>query len=175
LDGDRLGCLRSILLSEPGERRSIALQPAGFGDSPAALWTPVLNLDVGYCEYECNLCGQVCPTGAIRPLSVEQRKQTKIGQASIDRNRCLPYAYGLSCIVCEEHCPIPNKAIWFEEREILRRDGIMATVKQPRIDATRCVGCGVCQNKCPVSVAAVRVTSVGESRNPANQMLLAGF
>jgi ferredoxin len=150
-----------------------AIQPAMGQAGAEGLWTPFLDMDVGYCEYECTLCGQVCPTDAIRELSVAEKQKVKIGLAYFDRSRCLPYAYARSCIVCEEHCPTPKKAIWFEQVEATTARGERVTLKQPRIDADLCTGCGICQNKCPMAdQAAVLVTSVGETRNPANQILL---
>jgi ferredoxin len=75
--------------------------------------------------------------------------------------------------VCEEHCPTPKKAIWFEEAEVRNLRGESLSVTQPRLDPELCIGCGICQNKCPMSdQAAVLVTSVGEARNPDNQILL---
>jgi ferredoxin len=138
------------------------------------LWSPVMNMDVGYCEWECTLCTQVCPTDAIRELAVLEKQKVRIGLAYFDKDRCLPYSYARSCIVCEEHCPTtPKKAIWFEEVEVATAKGERLLLKQPHIDPDLCIGCGICQNKCPVSDrAAVIVTSAGETRNPANQILL---
>ena len=137
------------------------------------LWSPVMKMKIGYCEYECTLCTQVCPTDAIKKLAVEAKQQVKIGLAFVDKNRCLPYAFARSCIVCEEHCPTPKKAIWFEEVEVMNRQGQVAKVKQPHVDPELCNGCGICENKCPVAdQGAVYVTSVGETRNSRNQILL---
>jgi ferredoxin len=150
-----------------------AIHPTTLHAGIEGTWTPVLDMDVGYCEYECTLCGQVCPTHAIRELTPDDKKKTKIGLAYFDKNRCLPYAFARPCIVCEEHCPTPKKAIWFEEAEVLDHRGQKLQLKQPRVDAEICIGCGICQNKCPMSDrAAVLVTSVGETRNPDNQILL---
>jgi ferredoxin len=130
-------------------------------------------MSLGYCDYECNLCSQVCPTHAIRQIEVPEKQKIKIGLAYIDRNRCLPWAYAKTCIVCEEHCPTPKKAIWFEEVEVRNIQGEKLTVKQPRVDPELCIGCGICETKCPVKApAAVRVMSAGETRNPENQILL---
>lgn len=150
-----------------------AIQPAFVEGGITGLWTPVLKMKLGYCEYECNLCSQVCPTHAIRSLSLEEKQQVKIGTAFFDRNRCLPYASARTCIVCEEHCPTPKKAIWYEEVEVMTPDGTRTTVKQPRVNPELCIGCGVCENKCPITdQSGVYVTSVGETRNSKNQVLL---
>jgi ferredoxin len=150
-----------------------AIQPSVTEAGLEALWTPVLKMKTGYCEYECNLCSQVCPTGAIRALTLEQKQKVKIGLAFFDRNRCLPYASARTCIVCEEHCPTPEKAIWFEETPVLTPRGERVVVKQPRVNPELCTGCGICENKCPLAdQRGVHVTSVGETRNPKNQILL---
>jgi polyferredoxin len=156
------------------------IQPALFEAGFEGLWSPVLINKIGYCEYNCVLCGQVCPTGAITALSVEKKvgkgafkKPTKIGTAFYDRGRCLPWAMNTECIVCEEVCPTSPKAIWFKEFELKMRDGSKKTFKRPFIDPQKCVGCGICENKCPVQDRpAVRVTSIGETRSPINQMIL---
>jgi ferredoxin len=150
-----------------------AIQATLFESGLAGMWSPVLKMKMGYCEYECTLCTQACPTDAIREITVEEKQRVKIGLAYIDRNRCLPFALARTCIVCEEHCPTPKKAIWFEEVEVKNVRGEKVLVKQPHIDPDLCIGCGICENKCPVTDrAAVIVTSAGETRNPENQMLL---
>jgi ferredoxin len=150
-----------------------AIHPTLFEAGLEGLWSPVLNMKLGYCEYECTLCTQVCPTDAIEELLLEKKTQTKIGMAFIDKNRCLPYASARSCIVCEEHCPTPEKAIWFEEVEVLNELGENVVLKRPRVNPDLCIGCGICQNKCPfMDQAAIYVTSAGESRNPDNEVLL---
>jgi Pyruvate/2-oxoacid:ferredoxin oxidoreductase delta subunit len=111
-------------------------------------------------------CTHICPTEAIRPLTVEQKKQVRIGLASFDVTRCIPYAYGRECIVCEEHCPVPDKAIYVVETEVVGRNGQKTLVKQPRVDPSRCTGCGICENKCPLTDhPGIRVQSTNESRS----------
>jgi polyferredoxin/formate hydrogenlyase subunit 6/NADH:ubiquinone oxidoreductase subunit I len=149
------------------------LQPtlgeAGF----EGIWSPVLVPRIGYCETRCTLCGQVCPTGAIQKLSLEEKAKVKIGLAMIDVGRCLPFAHARSCIVCEEVCPTPKKAIWLENTRVKNRAGQILTVKQPHVDLELCIGCGICEAKCPVrGRPAITVTSLGESRSPDNQLLL---
>jgi MauM/NapG family ferredoxin protein len=149
------------------------LQPTWGEAGLEGLWSPVLVPAIGWCEFNCHACGQVCPTEAIRPLDLETKQKVKIGMAVIDTTRCLPFAYGRECIVCEEHCPVPDKAITFEYREATQRDGSVRTLKFPRVDPDRCTGCGICETKCPYQdKAAIRVTSAGEDRHPENQPML---
>ena len=148
------------------------LQPAWTEAGIEGLWTPRLVPAIGHCDYNCNLCGQVCPTEAIRPLAIAEKQQTKIGLAAFDTTRCIPYAYGRDCMVCEEHCPIPDKAIYFVEVEVQDHDGRKRTIKQPRIDVKRCTGCGQCENVCIFrDLPAVRVASTSEDRHPDNQSM----
>lgn len=121
------------------------LQPTLLEAGLSGMWTPRLLPETGYCEYHCTLCGKVCPTGAIPALTPEKKKQTRLGQANIDRSICLPWSQNRECIVCQEHCPVPDKAIKLEG-------------KRPYVEPALCVGCGICQNKCPVRPGrAIRV------------------
>jgi len=149
------------------------LQPTLLEAGLEGLWTPRLVPRIGYCEYNCTLCGQVCPTQAIQRLERSQKQKVRIGLAAIDTTRCLPYAFQTTCIVCEEHCPLPKKAIWFEEVEVITHAGERGLVKQPRVDIELCTGCGICETKCVVQDRpAIRVTSANEDRNPNNRVLL---
>lgn len=149
------------------------LQPALLEGRLEGLWTPIGNGDIGYCEFNCNICGTVCPTGAIQPLPLEQKQQVAIGTAFIDPSRCLPYAFDKQCIVCEEHCPTAPKAIKFRKEIRITPDGNEIELKLPVIIPEDCIGCAICQNKCPVmDKPAIIVTSVGETRSETNQMIL---
>lgn len=149
------------------------LQPTLIEAGIEGMWSPQLIPRIGYCEYRCTLCGQVCPTGAIQRLHLEEKVKVKIGLAMIDKGRCLPYAHATPCIVCEEVCPTPKKAIWFEEAMVKDKEGRGTIIKQPRVDLGLCIGCGICEAKCPVGgQAAIYVTSIGESRSKTNQLLL---
>jgi Pyruvate/2-oxoacid:ferredoxin oxidoreductase delta subunit len=133
----------------------------------------VLVPRLGYCEYNCNLCSQVCPTGAIRPVSVEEKHEIRIGLAFFDTSRCIPYAFGRNCMVCEEHCPTPRKAIVFVEEEALDAEGNAFILKKPVVDPDLCIGCGVCEAKCPVlDLPAIRVSAINESRSERHRLFL---
>ena len=116
--------------------------------------TPVLHPRLGYCEYNCSLCGQVCPTGAIPKLPLEVKKKAVIGLAIFDKNQCLPYAKKMNCMVCEEHCPISNKAIRFESVEEVDYSGKRITLKRPYVVDDLCIGCGICEYVCPLEEKA---------------------
>lgn len=149
------------------------LQPTLLEAGIEGVWSPVLIPRIGYCEYRCTLCGQVCPTGAIKRLDLKDKTEVKLGLAMIDKGRCLPFAHATPCIVCEEVCPTPKKAIWFEDASVADRTGRVKKVKQPHVDLELCIGCGICETKCPVlGTPAIYVSSVGESRSKTNRLLL---
>ncbi len=166
-----------------------ALHPAFFEAGLEGLWTPILIPRIGYCEFSCVLCGQVCPTGAIQKITEKQKmgidqKPISIGTAMYDLGRCLPWAMSTPCIVCEEFCPTSPKAIWAEEVEVPKREGhydakgeqpkmLTVKLKRPHVDPNLCIGCGACEKVCPiVDKPAVYVTSAGETRSKTNVILL---
>lgn len=135
-----------------------AIQPAQTESGAEGFWTPVLVPRNGFCQYSCNACGQACPVAAIPELPLNVKKTTPIGVAVIDRTRCLPWAQNTPCIVCEEMCPVPRKAITLSKATITDQDGKQQTLLRPLVVSGRCIGCGLCEYKCPVSgEAAIRV------------------
>ncbi|MBU1752621.1 4Fe-4S dicluster domain-containing protein [bacterium] len=123
---------------------SHGLVPDFFGSGLIGLGSPRLMPRIGACEDYCNLCGQVCPSGAIQKLSEDEKQKKKIGTAVIDTKRCLAYKEGKLCLICDEQC--------------LYNAVNMDAKKRPIINKKKCIGCGVCENKCPVNgEAAIRV------------------
>lgn len=133
------------------------LQPAGVNHGLEAMWTPSLNMRIGTsgCQLNCTACSQVCATGAIRPLTLDEKLgrgtfesagPVRIGMAFVDRNRCLPWSFGTPCIVCQENCPVSPKAITLDiihEKvtegtfRVVSADGTILTPDRPMtIDAS---------------------------------------
>jgi MauM/NapG family ferredoxin protein len=144
-------CLRCSLCMDVCP--SAGLQPALFEAGLEGIWTPRLVPRLGYCDYGCNACGQICPSHAIPQLDLEDKRQAVIGLAAVDRNRCLPWAYDTPCIVCEEMCPVPDKAIKLEHEQVGDVE-----LQKPYVVADLCIGCGICEQHCPLAgEAGIRV------------------
>ncbi len=134
------------------------LQPVLFEAGLEGLWTPRLASRLGYCDYGCNACGQICPSGAIPPLELARKREAVIGVVVIDHDRCLPWIGGTPCIVCEEMCPTPEKAIRLEEAMVTDDRGESVVVQRPYVLEDLCIGCGICEYQCPVEgEAAIEV------------------
>jgi ferredoxin len=128
------------------------IHPAGFEAGVEGLWTPVLNFRVGTsgCQYHCAACGHICPTSAIRAVSLDEKQgkndfvaegPIRLGTAFVDHGRCLPWAMDKPCIVCQENCPVSPKAIFTRETFVTIRDGafqiVSALGRQVRLKAER--------------------------------------
>jgi formate hydrogenlyase subunit 6/NADH:ubiquinone oxidoreductase subunit I len=130
------------------------LQPSLWESGFAGLWTPKLELRMAACEPNCNVCGKVCPTQAIRSLTMEEKTHAKIGTAVLRKETCLVWAQNKMCLICDEICPY--NAIVFRPIEGYRR---------PVVIASRCNGCGYCEQRCPVrGESAIVVAPDGEIR-----------
>jgi polyferredoxin len=134
------------------------LQPAVLESGFDGLWTARLVPRIGACEKSCNLCGQVCPTAAIRNLPIEEKTYARIGTAVIDRSRCLAWEQDRACLVCDEACPY--NAIDSRNETILG-----TTLGRPFVNEQACIGCGLCESRCPVDgPAAIQVFSMAADR-----------
>ncbi len=134
------------------------LHPALLEAGIEGLWTPKLIPRLGYCDYGCVLCTRVCPSGAIRRLDLEEKREVALGKARIDHNRCIPWVgyarlpelekrwQDFNCGVCEEVCPVPTKAIHFNTYV----DAQHREIRRPFVREDVCIGCGFCEKVCPV-------------------------
>ena len=130
------------------------LQPCVWEVGLAGLWTPRLETRYAACEQNCHVCGKVCPTQAIRSVSLEEKNHAKIGTAILRKEMCLVWAEDKVCLICDEICPY--NAIVFRTIDGFRR---------PVVIPSRCNGCGWCEVKCPVKGdSAIVVVPHGEIR-----------
>ncbi len=129
------------------------LHPMGFEQGFEGLWTPQVVADWAGCESGCNVCGQVCPTGAIRALPMEEKKVARMGLAIVNTETCLPFAGREACQLCVDECNAAGyEAIEFTQVHTEVDDfglpvegtGFLA----PVVRADKCVGCGLCQTRC---------------------------
>ena len=130
------------------------LQPSIWETGLEGLWTPRMELRYAGCEQNCNRCGKVCPSQAIRSLDLEEKKHAKVGTAAIDRSLCIVWEQDRLCLICDEVCPY--NAIVFKEVDNFRR---------PFVVENKCNGCGYCEQRCPVEGrSAIVVSPLGEIR-----------
>lgn len=104
---------------------------------------PIMSFENGYCRPECNKCSEVCPAGAIQPITVEEKSSTQIGHAVWVKANCIVLTDDVDCGNCERHCP--SKAITMVPSDPNNR----RSRKIPTINEERCIGCGACENLCP--------------------------
>ncbi len=129
------------------------LQMQGFQQGFEGLWTPLVAADWAGCESSCNACGQVCPTGAIRALPLEEKKAARMGLAMVNQQTCLPLAGREDCRLCVDECNAAGyAAIEFQqvntEVDLQGRPIEGAGFLAPVVLANLCVGCGLCQTRC---------------------------
>ena len=114
--------------------------PSGLEYGIRGLAVPLLGFRYGYCEYECNVCTQVCPTGALRPLKLPEKKLTKIGTSRVIENRCIVFSEETACGACAEICPTAAVVMVPYRRNLTT----------PQVTDSICIGCGSCEHVCPV-------------------------
>ena len=136
------------------------LQAAGLEYGFEGLWTPVAVFPHAGCHQDCNFCTQVCPTGAILPLTIMEKRRFQMGLALVDTTTCLPHRGERECQLCFDECKaagynaiemrpiklatgaIPEGAFSPEEIEQ------MGQIQAPFVKADTCVGCGLCEYRC---------------------------
>ncbi|MGK9368786.1 4Fe-4S dicluster domain-containing protein [Melioribacter sp. Ez-97] len=116
------------------------LQPSFLEYGLNGMLQPHLNNNAGFCNFDCVLCSEVCPTGAIMPLTVEDKKLTQLGVAKFVEDNCVVKTQNTDCGACAEHCP--TKAVHM----IPYKNNLFI----PEVREDYCIGCGACEHACPV-------------------------
>lgn len=113
---------------------------------------PEMSFERGFCRPECNNCSSVCPAGAIKPISIEEKSATHIGHAVWIRENCIVITNEDTCANCARHCPAAaiKMVTYIDEngnKKVSKRTG--ATLTIPTVNEDKCIGCGKCENLCP--------------------------
>jgi len=117
------------------------LQPSLLEYGFSGMMQPFMDFDANFCNYECTRCTEICPNGAILPLTVEEKLVTQIGIVRFEERNCIVVIDETSCGACSEHCP--TKAV--------RMVPYKGELTIPEITPEICIGCGACEYACPVT------------------------
>ena len=121
-------------------------------DSLSNLMQPEMVFDRGYCAIDCNKCSEVCPAGAIKPVSIEEKSSVQIGHAVINPELCVVNTDNVKCLGCSRNCPVG--AI----RLVMKNPEDENSLLIPTVNEERCIGCGACEHYCPAKpVKAIHV------------------
>ena len=107
------------------------------------LMQPEMSYERGYCRPECTRCSDVCPAGAIRPVSVEEKSSIQIGHAVVCLDNCVVNTDEVSCGNCARHCPAGAISM------VRKNPDDPRSLRIPVVNEERCIGCGACENLCP--------------------------
>ncbi len=103
---------------------------------------PAVHIDYskgeGFCKYDCNICAEVCPSGAIKRITLEEKQNTRIAMAMVKESECT------KCGTCKTECP---------------KSAIEVT-DTAKVDGSLCIGCGKCAKKCPSN--AIQIFAIKE-------------
>ena len=104
---------------------------------------PRMDYRAGYCNYECAACLEICPTGAILPLTRQEKKLTQLGVAKFIKENCVVLTDNTVCGACSEHCP--TKAVSM----VPYPNPANKPLTIPEVKQDYCIGCGACEHACP--------------------------
>ncbi|MGB6120513.1 MAG: 4Fe-4S dicluster domain-containing protein, partial [Bacteroidota bacterium] len=115
------------------------LRPAFLDYGVAGLFQPEMDYWTAYCTYDCVVCTTICPTGAIMPLTTDEKKRVQLGKAQFVKDDCIVVDKKTDCTACSEHCP--TKAV----KAVPYGDNL----RLPELNNDICIGCGACEKACP--------------------------
>ncbi|MFC2133435.1 4Fe-4S dicluster domain-containing protein [Bacteroidota bacterium] len=121
------------------------LQPSFLEYGFLGMLQPRMDNKSGFCNFECKICGDVCPSGAILPVELENKKLIQIGKVKFIKENCVVETQGTDCGACSEHCP--TKAVKMEP--YIHPKFATPNLRIPVTDNEICVGCGACEFACP--------------------------
>jgi len=125
----------------------------------AGVFQPKMNYDASYCNYDCVLCSQICPTGAILPLDIFSKKEVQIGKAQFIKDDCIVVSKKKDCGACSEHCPTKAVTMVPYEKKLM----------VPDVNNEVCVGCGACEHACPVQPSKAIYVSANQIHQKAKK------
>ena len=118
---------------------SHVIKPAFMEYGLGGMMQPRLYFEHGFCNYDCTVCSDVCPSGALLPITKEEKHRSQVGQVRFVRDNCIVYTDETNCGACSEHCPTQAVHMVPYKNEL--------TI--PETDVSICVGCGGCEYVCP--------------------------
>jgi ferredoxin len=118
------------------------LQPSFLEFGLEGMMQPYMNYSSSFCNYECKICSEICPTNAIKKVvTLDEKKTIQMGKARFVKENCVVFTEHTDCGACSEHCPTKAvNMVPFEDTGLFI----------PKVDDTICVGCGACEYPCPV-------------------------
>jgi polyferredoxin len=115
------------------------LKPSFLEYGVEGMMQPLMDFSHGFCNYDCTLCTEVCPNGALQKLTVEQKHADQVGYVNFVRTNCVVYTDETFCGACSEHCP--TQAVYMVPYK--------GDLTIPELNTAICVGCGGCEYVCP--------------------------
>jgi ferredoxin len=123
------------------------LQPSYFEYGLQGLMQPKMDFYTNYCNFECTICTEICPSGALLPLALEEKKLSQLGKSNFVKENCVVYTRKTDRGACSEHCP--TKAV-----KMVPYEGHLMI---PEVHNEVCVGCGACEHACPTEPKSIYI------------------
>ncbi len=123
------------------------IQPSFLEFGLGNMMQPYMDFHTNFCNFECIICSEVCPTGAILPIPLEEKKLTQLGISKFIKENCIVYTDETACGACSEHCP--TKAVdmvYYKDK-----------LNIPEVNEDICIGCGACEYACPTTPKSIYV------------------
>lgn len=125
------------------------LQPSFLEYGLSGMMQPRMDFISSFCNFKCTICTEVCPTAAIKLLTVDVKKLTQVGKSKFIKENCVVYTDGTACGACSEHCP--TKAV-----DMIPYDD-KPGLRIPEVNEDICIGCGACEYACPTDPKSIYI------------------